>query len=583
MKRLLLTLVLLGLVAVGCGERPTRTDLAERKDGPRDDAAALFAATAYRAELGAALRNRLATPLPELGKDERTWDMVVAAYRKQPEETLWLDRTGPRANLAQLRTALASSASDGLDPSRYDLETVLSLLPEKKGLLGKRLEPALAAEADVRITLAAVRFARDLVFGQVAPETKDKRWVGAEGVDIGSAVAHAARSREVEAALRTLAPSHPQYERLRTALAQYRELAQRGVAWPQVPQTLKVKKLGDGSPAMPALRARLAASGHLALSPAQASVAGAEHPAANADHIFDPALEQAVQRFQREHGLEDDGVPGKSTIAALNVPLADRVRQIELTLERWRWLPDDLGATHVLVNVPTFRLEAVEDGRVAVQMRVVTGTRATPTPIFSDMLETVVLSPYWNVPSSILRGEVIPGLNRDPGYLARKGMEVLRNGQRVSLGSVSLSDPGVRVRQRPGSGNSLGQVKFLFPNEYDVYLHDTPADALFARAARAFSHGCVRLEQPYEFAQWALRQNPEWTPEKILEGMNSGREQHVRLERHVPVHIVYQTAWVEDDGSVLFAEDVYRHDERQLALLPPTESVSSPMDAVAAR
>jgi len=566
MKRLLISLAILGLVAVGCGESPTRTDVAARGDTPSPSMLPL-AGPSWRTEAAHALRVQLAEPPTGLAADKQLWSMVTSAYGMQTDMLLWVDRKGPRANLAQLRQAFVNAAADGLDPARYDLSAVDALLPQKSGLLGARLEPATAAEADVRITLAAVRLARDLRDGVTLPEKIDRHWVATSAQDVGAVVARAAGSRDVEAGLRTLAPQHPQYARLREALAHHRALAQQG-PWPAVPETLKVKKPGDVSPAIPALRARLAASGHLAT--------------AQGDDRFDAGIEQAVRQFQREQGLEDDGVPGKSTLAALNVPLDSRVRQLELSLERWRWMREDLGETHVLVNVPTFRLQAVEDGRIALQMRVVTGTPRTPTPVFSDTMETVVLSPYWNVPSSILKGEVIPGVNKDPSYLAKKGMEVLRNGQPVSLSSVSLRDPGVRVRQRPGASNSLGQVKFLFPNEFDVYMHDTPADALFARSARAYSHGCVRLEQPYEFAQWALRYNAEWNAENILAGMNSGREKHVRLERHIPVYIVYQTAWVEDDGTVLFAHDVYKHDERQARLLPAASGGAS-MDTVAAR
>lgn len=554
MKRLSLLLVtLLGLVVIGCGERATRLESADRALPQQWSQSYLLADRAlHDAALVAALQQRLAAPPAYALDDPESWAMVATAYESNGHALLWLDDARPRAQLAQLRTAIANSAADGLDPARYDTTAVDALRPVKFGLLGKRYEPAPAADTDVRLTFAAVQLVRHLRSGRVMPEQIDKHWFDATPRNLGATVAAAARSNDVEAALRTLAPQQPQYARLRHALSRYRELATRG-AWPQIPDTLKVKA-GESSPDILALRVRLAASGHL-----QSAVG---------DNMLDPALQEAVRHFQREHGLDDDGVPGKSTIAALNVPMASRIRQLELSLERWRWLPEDLGDTHVLVNVPTYQLTAVEDGQPALQMRVVTGTGRTPTPIFHDTMETVVLSPYWNVPRSILTGEVIPGLNKDPSYLARKGMEVVRNGQPVNMASVSLSDPGVRVRQRPGASNSLGLVKFLFPNEYNVYLHDTPADALFARSSRAFSHGCVRLEKPFEFAQWVLKNNPEWTPEKIHDGMNSGRETHVRLERSIPVYIVYQTAWVDDDGTVRFADDIYGHDERQASLLP---------------
>jgi murein L,D-transpeptidase YcbB/YkuD len=260
-----------------------------------------------------------------------------------------------------------------------------------------------------------------------------------------------------------------------------------------------------------------------------------------------------------------------------------RVRQIELNLERWRWLPEKLGDRHILVNVPMFTLEAVEGGQPALTMRVVTGERENPTPIFSDQMTTVVFSPYWNIPAKIARQETIPAVLRDPDYLYKNDLEIVRGSRVVDPRSVDwdADDPDFRIRQRPGSKNSLGRVKFVFPNTFDVYLHDTPADALFERMQRAFSHGCVRVERPFALAQWVLRGQAEWTPEKIEAAMQAGDERHVKVERPVPVYIVYQTAWAEADGKVRFADDLYGHDARQLRLLAP--SAPPPAQRVARR
>jgi murein L,D-transpeptidase YcbB/YkuD len=257
-------------------------------------------------------------------------------------------------------------------------------------------------------------------------------------------------------------------------------------------------------------------------------------------------------------------------IAARDASAADRVAQIELNLERWRWLPEEFGDRYILVNVPTFQLQAIEQGKVTLAMRVVAGKAdETPTPIFSDEMTEVVFSPYWYVPTSILRKETIPAILRDPGYLDRNELEVVQSGQVVPASSVDWSDPDLRVqvRQRPGAKNSLGLVKFVFPNKFDVYLHDTPAHSLFSHAERDFSHGCVRVEKPVELAQWVLRDQPEWTPQKIEAAMHAGREQHVALKRRIPVYIVYATAWVDEAGRLIFADDIYGHDARQRALL----------------
>lgn len=257
--------------------------------------------------------------------------------------------------------------------------------------------------------------------------------------------------------------------------------------------------------------------------------------------------------------------------ALMDPAMAEHAGLLAMNLERWRWLPDDLGHRHVIVNIPSFQLAAREGGKSVLEMRVVVGTPENRTPIFSAMMATTVFSPYWNVPESIVEGETAPAAAHDPEFLARNNMEILRvtksGATRVDPATVDWDDPeelkALAFRQKPGAKNALGHVKFLFPNPYHVYLHDTPADALFARAGRAFSHGCVRVEQPEALAQWVLRDSPEWTDEKIVEAMNAGEEQHVKLKQTIPVHIVYFTAWADDAGTVRVVPDVYGYDAIQ--------------------
>jgi murein L,D-transpeptidase YcbB/YkuD len=495
--------------------------------------------------------------------DLDAWLAARAAYARNGDLPLWFEHGRPRADVAGLRDAIEHSAADGMDPTKYERTAVAALAARSER--EAPLDPTAATEADLKLTFAAVRLAHDLQQGVMVPEAIDRRWAESSSIDYGAVVYEAAHAGNVEAGLRSLAPQHPQYQRLRDSLVRYRELAQQP-PWPMVPESSHVKP-GKAGPEIAAVRARLIASGDLE-APEAVGKGGFETASAVADDVLDEPLMTAIKQFQRGHGLNDDGVPGADTLAAMNVPVAERVRQLEMNLERWRWLPEQLGDTHVLVNVPTFQLTAVQDRVPVLQMRVVTGRSSTPTPIFHSAINSLVLSPYWNVPKSILRGEVRPGLAKDPNYLNRKNMEVVRNGHPVDPYSVDLSDPSVRVRQRPGADNALGHVKFLFPNDFDVYLHDTPLDSLFARAERSLSHGCIRLEKPFELARWVLRDRPEWTDEKIQEAMDSGSEQHVAITNEIPVYVVYQTVWVEDDGTVIFAKDLYGHDERQARALP---------------
>ena len=280
-----------------------------------------------------------------------------------------------------------------------------------------------------------------------------------------------------------------------------------------------------------------------------------------------------------DSGLNDwlDNVkPKHAQYAALQKALMDPAMaraadQIALNLERWRWMPDEFGTRYIVVNIPSFHLEAHEGGQTALQMKVVVGKPENKTPVFSDKMTTTVFSPYWNVPDSIVEGETAPAAARDPGFLERNNIEILRltksGATVIDPATVSWDDPeelkALAFRQKPGAKNALGHVKFLFPNPYDVYLHDTPADALFGRPGRAFSHGCVRVEQPEALAKWVLKDSPEWTDEKILEAMHADEEEHVKLKQDIPVHIVYFTAWADEAGAVRLVPDVYGYDAIQ--------------------
>jgi len=247
----------------------------------------------------------------------------------------------------------------------------------------------------------------------------------------------------------------------------------------------------------------------------------------------------------------------------------ERIRQIEINLERWRWLPSSLGESYVWVNVPEFRMELIDKGRKAIDMAVVVGKQQSQTPVFSDQMEYLELNPEWNIPTSIAENEILPKLASDPGYLARHNMEFVGDGANQ------------RIRQRSGPDNPLGQVKFMFPNEHDVYLHDSPADHLFSREERDFSHGCIRLERPVQLAEYLLRDKPDWSGTKVREAIVSGEHRTVKLPHKLPVHILYFTAWVEDNGSVNFRKDVYGHDAKLAAALAQEPVV--PLDLPALR
>jgi len=292
--------------------------------------------------------------------------------------------------------------------------------------------------------------------------------------------------------------------------------------------------------------------------------------------IYDATLAEGVRRFQRRHGLDDDGRIGPATIKQLNVPLSDRVRQLQLTLERWRWLPTEFSAPPIIVNIPDFRLRALdENNKVALEMRVVVGkAMSTQTPVFTRDMTFIVLRPYWNVPPGILRRSTVPAIKRDRNYVATQNFEITRlDGKVVTSGPVpddvlaQLQAGKLAIRQKPGANNALGLVKLMFPNEYSVYLHSTPSTELFSQSRRDFSAGCIRVEKPAELTTWVLRNNPGWTLDRVQQGMQSGKDNvTVTLARVVPVFIVYGTA-IAYENEVHFYDDIYGHDRKLAAVL----------------
>lgn len=322
------------------------------------------------------------------------------------------------------------------------------------------------------------------------------------------------------------------YELLEEALERYRRVAGRDEPEPVPPGP--ALKLGAEGERVLALRERLA---EVAEAEGAGSLLEPELP-----EVFDFSLEMAVRDFQERHGLAPDGIAGASTLAEVNRTAEEQIRKIEVNLERWRRLPADFGERHILVNIAAFRLDAMEDGRSVLDMKVIVGRTDTRTPIVSSAIEDVVLNPSWYVPRSIASKEIWP---KGRSYLRRNGFQVLPDG---------------KLRQKPGPNNSLGQVKFRFPNRFGVYLHDTPNRSLFDCAVRALSHGCVRVERPEDLAAWVLRDAPEWSDEAIQDALDSGRERMVELPEPIPVHIVYWTAWVDDAGTLRFGPDIYDQD-----------------------
>jgi murein L,D-transpeptidase YcbB/YkuD len=458
--------------------------------------------------------------------------------------------------------ALEDAAARGLDPSDYDGARWAERLA-RFGRAEPRPDDDAAARFDTALSVAALRYASDLSGGRAA--ARGARW---RIPDPGrrdppeALLARLAEAPDVEAALAAIEPPSAAYRRTVAALARYRRLAQElDVAAPLPPVPTKVLP-GATWPGVPWLAERLRALGDLAPE--------AEVPPGDA---YDGAIVGAVQRFQRRHGLQPDGAIGKETARQLAVPLATRVEQLELALERWRWVPRSFGPPFVIVNIPEFRLYASDGGDHHLTTKVVVGNAyRTKTPVFAAEITHVIFRPPWNVPRSIQRNELAPKIARDPGILARDRYDLVDRSGRVVAPppdlAAALRSGALRLRQRPGAQSALGTIKFLLPNAHDVYLHGTPSRRLFERPRRDFSHGCIRVEDPVALAVWMFRDRPDWPEARIRAAMDGSGTLRVPLQRPVPILIVYATAVVAESGEVRFFDDLYGHDaalRRELA------------------
>lgn len=414
------------------------------------------------------------------------------------------------------------------------------------------------ARFDLAVTATLMRYISDLHIGRINPrnirfdldiETK-KYYLPTLVLDI-------AKAADPFAILNTVEPPYDDYRRLQAVLDRYRKIAAESVNDVPLPAVQKLKP-GTAWAGVPQLAVTLKRFGDLAPDAVVSAT------------VYEGPLVDAVKKFQTRHGLDPDGVIATKTLAQLNVPASQRVKQIQWALERWRWMPIELPRPPIVVNVPEFRLRGWDENQqTSITMRVVVGQAFHhETPVFAGELRSVVFRPYWNVPPSIQRGEIGPKLEKDPGYLARNGYEIVSAGGSPMGSTVDaerirlIKNVGVQLRQKSGGSNALGLVKFLFPNQNNVYLHSTPATQYFARSRRDYSHGCIRLEDPAALAAWVLRDQTQWTPEKIKEAMDRGRDdQYVSVKDPIPVLILYTTAVVFEDGEVHFFEDIYGHDQ----------------------
>lgn len=482
--------------------------------------------------------------------------IIPTFYAQHEYKPIWIDAYGLNAEAFALLQAIGQADREGLNPMDYHQQAI-------EAILSSLLAPNTAqmdnwTDLELLMTDALLLLSSHLAKGRVNPETLHTDWLLADrSVDLMAVLDSVAGKRDVAQILDRLRPTHLSYRLLQTAREHlYRQVAQGG--WPRVPVGATLRP-GDKDPRSLDLRQRLYISGDLTSDELPEDVT-----------LYDDPLVAAVQHFQRRHGLYPDGLVGERTLRALNVPAAQRLRQIELNLERWRWLPRDLGARYLVVNTADFSLKAVEEGRTVLSMRVVVGRPARRTPVFSALLTYMVFNPYWTIPRTIAVEDILPRLAKDVDFLMRQGIKVFDGWQAdgqaidphlVNWSAYSADNFPFRLRQEPGPTNALGRIKFMFPNKFDVYLHDTPNRSLFHRVQRDFSSGCIRVEDAVTLAAFLLDDERQWSAQKIRQALETGAREIHFIPHPLNVHLLYMTAWVDAYGVLQFRDDIYDRDK----------------------
>ncbi len=515
-------------------------------------------------DVGERIRYRLEYSLPSSGvhvESEPIYTVTAlpAFYERVGFTAVW-SRKGELIDQADsLLGEIKRSAEEGLNPADYHLAVIELLLnelslatpgtPERRGIL---------TDLDLLLTDAFLILSTHYVKGRVDPFTFDAEWLASpRDLDAASYLFSALETGTVAESMRRLLPQQTGYALLRDQLRALREEFASDV-WERILDGPALKP-GMEDPRVPELRARLAASG--------------EYPGGESDSLqplrYDPALVAAVKKFQAHNGLDADGTIGSKTLAALNTSIEERIKQVELNLERWRWLPENLGNKYVIVNIANFELRVIEADTTAMSMRAIVGRAYRRTPVFSDYITYLVLNPYWHVPPKLAVQDKLPEIRKDPDYFTREGFKVYRgfgagrveiDPNSVDWNAVSAKNFPYWLRQEPGPRNALGQVKFMFPNKFNVYLHDTPNRELFVKPDRSLSSGCIRIEQPVELALELLREDPAWNAARLKQELTTAVDKTVMLPRKIPVHLLYWTAWVDEDGTAEFRRDIYGRD-----------------------
>ena len=534
----------IALTATACTKDKSGEPKAPESEAPWAPAQLTSVKGVPAAQIEAAMKTALDGKMPEKINEEQ-WGHTKRLYKVYGNKPLWLASDGLHEDRAfALANSILQAEQDGMRMDAYPIGKLASAMAELKQT--KTPSPQQLAETDILLTASFAALGEDYLTGQIDPKTVAQSWhIDPQEENVDSALVRSLRNSALDKSIAAMRPQSDDYAGLRKELDRYQSITVKG-GWPSVPRGEPVKPGEPMSAArVTALKQRLAAEGIIPADTKETATPASQTTSAAYDH----ALAGAVAQFQARHGIVVDSMLGNETFDALNKPAAYRAAQIAANLERMRWLPRTLGSRYILVNVSAFRLEAFDNGQKALDMKVIVGEdyEDKATPVFSDSMETVVFRPYWNVTDDIAAKEVFPKMNANPGYLAANNYELYRESGKT------------RVRQKPGDENSLGLVKFLFPNDFNIYLHDTPNRELFNKDVRAFSHGCIRVEKPAELAQWVLG----WDAARVDQSMKGSDNNSVKVPSKIPVFITYGTTYIRD-GQLYFGNDLYSRDAKMV-------------------
>ena len=484
--------------------------------------------------------------------------LIPKFYQQRGFSPAW---TGKEGILPQARSLVAEinrADQEGLRPDDYHRANIVSLVKEidRKQAVGETVDAQIWVDLDLLLTDAFMLYSSHLFAGRVNPETIHSDWVVVNPTaDLTDILGSALNSNQIARALRDLQPLHSGYFGLKQSLAQYRNIAKKDDR-PSVLPGINLRK-GDTGISVQRLHERLVILGDL------------EDTEKDPVDFFGEATELAVMGFQKRHGLKSDGMVGPRTLEMLNIPIQQRARQIELNMERWRWIPRDLGDRYILVNIAGFKLSVIENLHRMLEMRVVVGRPYRRTPVFSAKMTYMVINPYWNIPASLVFKDLLPKIQKNDNYLAQKGIKVFKDWSKgapeidpetVDWKKIERQNFPYKLRQDPGPRNALGRIKFIFPNKFAVYLHDTPQRSHFNETHRDFSSGCIRTEKPVDLARYLVRDDHQWSEEQLSATIEAGERTVIELQRPISVHLQYWTVWVDENGRLNFRNDIYDRD-----------------------